>query len=253
MANIDALNEKFEHQPAEAILRWAFEHFDPRRIALSTSFGAEGLVLIHTLVSMRLVPCIFTIDTGRHFPETYEIWDEVVRRYGLAIECYSPSPEDLSRLLAGHGPNLFYESVELRKACCRVRKVLPLQRALRDTDLWISALRKERGRDVRVVAVELEESPVLSGGEAGAHLIQGIGAGFVPRNYAAAVVDEVIRFSSADAIATARAIARIRCGKCLRVCPTGAINLRRPELVRQPVPLRLGRERHEAHPASPTR
>ncbi len=67
---------------------------------------------------------------------------------------------------------------------------------------------KERGRDVRVVAVEPEESPVLSGGEAGAHLIQGIGAGFVPRNYAAAVVDEVVRVSSANAIATARAIAR---------------------------------------------
>jgi len=67
---------------------------------------------------------------------------------------------------------------------------------------------KERERDVRVVAVEPEESPVLSGGEAGSHLIQGIGAGFVPQNYAAAVVDEVVRVSSANAIATARAIAR---------------------------------------------
>jgi len=145
MLNIDALNEDFEHQPAEAILRWAFEQFDPGRIALSTSFGAEGMVLVHTLVNMGRVPRIFTIDTGRHFPETYEIWEEVVRRYGVAIECFSPDPEDLSQLLAGHGPNLFYESVELRKACCRVRKVLPLQRALRDTDLWISALRRGQG------------------------------------------------------------------------------------------------------------
>ncbi len=145
MFDVDRLNSDFEHRTAEEILRWVFDHFSPHRVALSTAFGAEGVALIHMLVNLRRVPRIFTIDTGRHFPETYEVWQEVVQRYGVAIESYSPHPDDLRQLLAGHGPNLFYESVEQRRACCHVRKVLPLQRALRDTDVWISALRREQG------------------------------------------------------------------------------------------------------------
>lgn len=149
MLDIDALNAEFEGKTAEDLLQWGFDHFDASRIVLSTSFGAEGVALIHMLVNLRRIPRVFTIDTGRHFPETYAIWDEVVRRYGIAIESYSPDPDELSRLLAGRGPNLFYDSVESRKACCHVRKVRPLARALAGAELWISALRREQGESRR--------------------------------------------------------------------------------------------------------
>ena len=151
MGEIDlkTVNAGFEGATADQVLRWAFDNFEAERIALSTSFGAEGVALIHMLVSMGFKPRIFTIDTGRNFQETYDVWNELVQRYNLTIESYSPDPSELKRLLSGKGPNLFYESVENRKACCHVRKVLPLQPALQNTDVWLSALRRDQGESRR--------------------------------------------------------------------------------------------------------
>ena len=103
--DLDQLNQNFEKQSATDILKWAFTSFDPQRIALSTSFGAEGMALMHMLISLDLKPRIFTLDTGRNFQETYDAWNEVVSRYGIVIEAYSPDPDDLKELLTGHGPN----------------------------------------------------------------------------------------------------------------------------------------------------
>src|SRR5512145_1903703 len=107
MLDIAALNQEFQGRTAEDILRWVFDHFPLGRIALSTSFGAEGIALIHMLVNMDRVPRIFTIDTGRQFQETYDVWDEVVKRYGVEIESYGPDPDELRALVSKQGPNLF--------------------------------------------------------------------------------------------------------------------------------------------------
>lgn len=153
--DLNRLNEEFESKTATDILRWAYDNFDHDRIKLSTSFGAEGIVLIDILVNMGIKPRIFTIDTGRLFQETYNVWAEVVEKYGVEIVSYSPDPGELRNLLKGGNPNLFYESVENRKQCCYVRKVLPLQPALKDTDVWLSSLRRTQGNsrtDIQIVS-----------------------------------------------------------------------------------------------------
>jgi phosphoadenosine phosphosulfate reductase len=151
----ESLNSRFETETATDILRWTFDHFEHDKIAFSTSFGAEGMVLMHMMVSMGLKPRIFTIDTGRNFQETYDVWNEATQRFGVEIECFSPDAEDLRELLQGHGPNLFYESVENRKRCCHVRKVLPLMRALKGADAWLAGLRRQQGssrQDIDIIS-----------------------------------------------------------------------------------------------------
>ena len=143
--DIKALNEQFEDQSATSIIQWVYETFDRSEVKLSTSFGAEGMVLIHMLKEAVDQPRIFTIDTGRNFQETYDVWQEAINRYQIEIEAFYPDPQDLAELQNRAGPNLFYESVENRKQCCHVRKVKPLKKALADAKVWISGLRRQQG------------------------------------------------------------------------------------------------------------
>ena len=153
--DLDKLSSAFESKSATDILRWTYDNFDPDAIRLSTSFGAEGMVMIDILVSMGLKPRVFTVDTGRMFQETYDVWSEAVKKYGIRIESYSPDPDALRELLADGGPNLFYESVENRKRCCTVRKVLPLKPALAGAAVWLTSLRRSQGEsrsDIQIVS-----------------------------------------------------------------------------------------------------
>ncbi|HSP96475.1 MAG TPA: phosphoadenylyl-sulfate reductase [Candidatus Dormibacteraeota bacterium] len=153
------LSRTFDDKPAEEILRWGLDTFAPR-IALSASFGSpEGMVLLdmmHTIDPARTR--VFTIDTGRLHQETYDLMDRVRTRYEVEVEVYFPRPEAVQAMVREHGLNLFYDSVELRRKCCGVRKVEPLERALADLDAWIAGLRPEQSvtrGDVR--AVEIDE------------------------------------------------------------------------------------------------
>jgi thioredoxin-dependent adenylylsulfate APS reductase len=153
------LSRTFDDKPAEEILRWGLDTFAPR-IALSASFGSpEGMVLLdmmHTIDPGRTR--VFTVDTGRLHQETYDLMDRVRTRYELEVEVYFPRPEAVQAMVREHGLNLFYDSVELRRKCCGVRKVEPLERALADLDSWIAGLRPEQSvtrGDVR--AVEIDE------------------------------------------------------------------------------------------------
>ncbi|MBD3422595.1 MAG: phosphoadenylyl-sulfate reductase [Chitinivibrionales bacterium] len=160
--DINAINGTLESKTAFDILTWCYQTFEKDDVKLSTSFGAEGMVLVHILSSMIEQPRIFTIDTGRNFQETYEVWEEANEKYGIDIECYYPDPQDVHKLIKGKGPNLFYRSVENRKACCHVRKVRPLRFALADAGVWISGLRREQGalrRDMPVLSY-IEEHDV---------------------------------------------------------------------------------------------
>jgi phosphoadenosine phosphosulfate reductase len=143
--NLKALNEGFENSTATSIIDRIYELFDVNDVKLSTSFGAEGLVLIHLVAQAVEHPRVFTIDTGRNFQETYDVWQEVMEKYKIPIEVYYPDPEDIARLNDQAGPNMFYKSVDNRKQCCFVRKVKPLKKALKDAKVWISGLRREQG------------------------------------------------------------------------------------------------------------
>ena len=128
---------------AESILKWTNGKFGSQ-VALATSFGAEDQVLTDLWTRTGKPARIFTLDTGRFFQESYDVMDATMKRYGLRFEVYAPEAGDLERLIGVEGPNLFYESVEKRKACCSVRKTKPLVRALKGLDAWITGLRREQ-------------------------------------------------------------------------------------------------------------
>jgi len=143
-----------EHSSAESVLQWALEKFSPN-IALACSFQAEESVLIDMMASQRGADFrIFTLDTGRFNQETYDCMDAIRERYGISVEVYFPDTGKVQEMVRAHGLNLFYQSVEQRQLCCGVRKVEPLNRALKDLNAWTSGLRREqavsRGKVLKV-------------------------------------------------------------------------------------------------------
>jgi phosphoadenosine phosphosulfate reductase len=110
----------------------------------TSSLGPEDQLISAWIAERGLAVRIVTLDTGRIFEETQTLLEQTRKRYGLAIESLMPAPADVEPLLRQHGPNLFRNSVELRRACCRVRKVLPLARAAAGHDIWITGLRREQ-------------------------------------------------------------------------------------------------------------
>ena len=128
---------------AQDVLRLAVDTFG-RGVALSSSFGAEDMVLIDMLMKIDQKARIFTLDTGRLPQETYNVIDATRQKYGATIEVFFPQPDAVQNMVAEHGMNLFYHSVENRKLCCGVRKMEPLRRALSGLDAWITGLRREQ-------------------------------------------------------------------------------------------------------------
>src|SRR5215207_3135647 len=102
-------------------LKRLYEVF-PDRMTFSTSFSYEDQVITDH-ISKAIPVSIFTLDTGRLFPETYSTWSRTVERYGLPIKAFYPGEEELQGFVTSHGPNAFYESIELRQRCCHIRKV----------------------------------------------------------------------------------------------------------------------------------
>jgi phosphoadenosine phosphosulfate reductase len=123
------------------VLRWALDTFGAR-VALASSFGAEDVVLIDMLVKLQPKARVVTLDTGRLPQETYDLMERIRERYGLDLQVYFPRAEAVEAMVRQHGPNLFYRSADLRKHCCGVRKVEPLERALQGLDAWITGLRR---------------------------------------------------------------------------------------------------------------
>lgn len=129
---------------AEEILTWGIRNFAPR-IALSASFGApEGLVILDMMHRIDPASRVFVLDTGRLPQETYDLIDRVRERYDKPIEVIFPHGPAVQSLVADHGLNPFYESVEKRQLCCRVRKVEPLNRHLATLDAWVTGLRRDQ-------------------------------------------------------------------------------------------------------------
>ncbi|MBL8396403.1 MAG: phosphoadenylyl-sulfate reductase [Candidatus Accumulibacter sp.] len=129
-------------QAARCLLREIASDFSPAGFA--SSLGAEDMVLTDLIVGDRLPIEIFSLDTGRLPPETYDLIAEVRKHYGLALRLYYPRHDLLEAWTHEHGINAFYESVELRKGCCFVRKVEPLQRALTGRKAWVTGMRAQQ-------------------------------------------------------------------------------------------------------------
>lgn len=152
--DFDAINRQLAGRPAEEMLDWALDTFGDR-IALASSFGAEDVVLVDMLARLSAHPRIFAIDTGRLHEATYEVMDRIRERYGLSIESYFPQTEAVEQLAREEGFYSFRRSLEARHACCMVRKVEPLKRALNGIDAWFTGLRREQSvtrAEVRIVA-----------------------------------------------------------------------------------------------------
>ena len=138
---------KFESWDAERLLGWAIEQFHPR-LVLSASFGApEGMVLLDLMHRIEPGARVFTLDTGRLPQATHDLIDRVRDRYGVAVEVVFPDQAEVVEMVRRGGQNLFYESVEKRQLCCRIRKVEPMKRyfASAGVDAWIAGLRRSQG------------------------------------------------------------------------------------------------------------
>ena len=116
----------------------------PGQLVFSSSLGQEDQVITHLICSHELPVKIFTLDTGRLFPETYSLLERTEARYRKKIAVFFPDPADVEAYVAANGINGFYESVESRKSCCHIRKVKPLNRALEGARVWVTGLRAEQ-------------------------------------------------------------------------------------------------------------
>lgn len=143
---------------AEDILR-ALSELKNEKIVFSSSLSYEDQIITHMIFSQGLNISVFTLDTGRLFPETYSVLSSTLNRYKKQIQVYYPDTKAAQDLVTNKGPFSFYDSPENRKECCFIRKVEPLKRALSGKTIWITGIRAEHseGRNNMEVA-EWDES-----------------------------------------------------------------------------------------------
>ena len=135
------LNDKLK--TPEDILKWGFDTFHSK-MAFASSFGAEDVVIIDMLMKINNTARIFTLDTGRLNQETYNVIDEIRKKYNTKIEITFPNEKETSDMTFTHGANLFYENKNNRKLCCGIRKVHPLNKILSTLECWITGIRSDQ-------------------------------------------------------------------------------------------------------------
>ncbi|MGX7668452.1 phosphoadenylyl-sulfate reductase [Flavobacterium pedocola] len=141
--NTEIINQLTESQDLTKNLKLLSEK-TTGKIVFSTSFGIEDQLITDVVFSQGLANIeVFTLDTGRLFSETYSTWHKTELQYKQKVKTYYPDHKALESFIDTKGINPFYESQELRKQCCHIRKVEPLQRALQGANVWITGLRAE--------------------------------------------------------------------------------------------------------------
>lgn len=141
--NLRSLSEKLDSlNPLEGLSM--LSDLFPDKVVFSTSLGQEDQVITQLIADHKLPIHIFSLDTGRLFPETLDLIARTENKYKIRIDVLYPERESVENLVSKNGINGFYESVEIRKACCFVRKVEPLKRALAGNSIWITGLRAEQ-------------------------------------------------------------------------------------------------------------
>ncbi|MFI3289707.1 MAG: phosphoadenylyl-sulfate reductase [Rikenellaceae bacterium] len=141
--DIIELNAQMERLTPEEIISYFTTEYRGE-IALSNSLSLEDQVLTDMICKISPETRIFTLDTGRVFPEAYDLIDRTKKKYDKSIEIFFPNFESVEKMVAEHSVNLFYESVENRKLCCKIRKIEPLRRAFKGLKVWICGLRQEQ-------------------------------------------------------------------------------------------------------------
>lgn len=141
--NLSDLESQLASLSAEEGLKLVADLF-PGKVVFSTSLGQEDQVITQLIASQNLPIQIFSLDTGRLFPETLELLSRTESKYKTRIKVYYPETASVEKLVEDIGINGFYESVENRKSCCFVRKVEPLKRALAGNAVWVTGLRAEQ-------------------------------------------------------------------------------------------------------------
>ena len=141
-----ALIEKTKNFSIEETLAFLANKYQ-NKVVFSTSFGQEDQVITAIIAKNELPITIFTLDTGRLFQETYDVFHKTLKKYKIEIKTYFPEAAAVEDLLNKKGPNSFYESVENRKECCFIRKVAPLTKALNGNEIWITGLRAEQSEN----------------------------------------------------------------------------------------------------------
>lgn len=147
---MNSLQQKIDQ--VKAVLAAAVHNFSP--VAFANSLGAEDMVLTDLIAKHQPGIEIFSLDTGRLPQETYDLMQEVRKRYSVPLKIYFPDAAQVEAYVAQNGVNGFYDSVENRKSCCHIRKVEPLKRALAGKQAWITGARREQA----VTRSELEAS-----------------------------------------------------------------------------------------------
>lgn len=154
---IKGLNESLNTLSVEEGLRYFAELF-PGQVVFSSAFGQEDQVITDVIYKNQLGVEVFTLDTGRLFPETYELIDRTRSRYKAEIKTYYPNQDLVQQLVTKKGMHSFYDSVENRKECCFIRKVEPLRRALAGAKVWVTGLRAgQSGNRENFKVVEWDE------------------------------------------------------------------------------------------------
>jgi len=131
----------------------------PGKVVFTTSFGYEDQVISDMIFSNDIDIKVITLDTGRLFPETYKVFRSTIERYKKNIHVYFPPAREVEEMVSQKGPFSFYESLENRKECCYIRKVIPLKRALKGNEIWITGLRAAQSNNRR----EMQEFEVDEG------------------------------------------------------------------------------------------
>jgi len=143
MSELEDIKQQIQGlDPVDALS--SFANRFPEQIVFSTSFGWEDQVITHMIFTNNLPIKVFTLETGRLFPETYYVWNRTMEMYEKPIHAYYPNSELLEKMVNAKGPSSFYESVENRKECCGIRKVEPLKRALAGNKCWVTGIRAEQ-------------------------------------------------------------------------------------------------------------
>jgi adenylyl-sulfate kinase len=154
-----------ENRSAEDLLSWALATYG-NGFAIASSFQKEDMVIVDLAaqfsqnLSSSSTLRVFTLDTGRLPEETYQMMEEVRRRYGIVVETAFPDRVEVERMVAGHGPNLFFLSPELRHVCCDTRKTRPLGRKLQELQAWATGMRREQS-PTRAGVAKVEEAEGL--------------------------------------------------------------------------------------------
>jgi len=142
-AQIAQWNEELKEKSPAVVIGYFLQHFGDQ-IVLSTSLGLEDQVITEMVLHQKKDTEVFTLDTGRLFPETYDLIARTNKHFGIRMKTYFPEAARVEKMVAENGINLFYDSVEKRKLCCSIRKVAQLPRAFKGKQAWICGLRKDQ-------------------------------------------------------------------------------------------------------------